>query len=140
VTVTEALSLITQETRQEEFMKTIDQPSLERLAQRKAALERKQRQRAREKTRSHQAMVDHLEGIKAERVNAQGIARRTQHNQCMLGEIRPGDHSKQPRDRCGTHLVSVLGDSVSRFRLRFRITPVTNTASFKQPQIITPPR
>jgi hypothetical protein len=42
----------------EAFMKAIEQPSLEQLAQRKAALERKRRQRAREKARSHQAMVD----------------------------------------------------------------------------------
>jgi hypothetical protein len=71
-------------------MKAIDQPSLEQLAQRKAAPERKQRQRAREKERSHQAMVDHLEGIKADRMNAEEIARRTQRNQCMFGETAPG--------------------------------------------------
>ncbi len=71
-------------------MKAIEQPSLEQLAQRKAALERKQRQRARDKARSHQAMVDHLEGLKADRMNAEGVARRTQRSQCMLGEIRPG--------------------------------------------------
>src|SRR5579863_2962155 len=71
-------------------MKAIEQPSLEQLAQRKGNLQRKQRQRAREKARSHQAMVDHLEGIKAERMNAEGLARRTQRNQCMLGEISPG--------------------------------------------------
>ena len=47
-------------------MKAIEQPSPEQLAQRKAALERKQRQRAREKARSHQAMVDHLERLKAD--------------------------------------------------------------------------
>lgn len=71
-------------------MKTIEQPSLEQLAQRKAALERKQRQRAREKTRSHQAMVDHLEKLKGDRMNAQHIARRIQRSQCMLGEVSPG--------------------------------------------------
>jgi hypothetical protein len=71
-------------------MKTIDQPSLEQLAQRKAALERKQRQRAREKARSHQAMVDHPEGIKADRMNALGLARRIQRSQCMFGETAPG--------------------------------------------------
>src|ERR1700733_8539200 len=71
-------------------MKAIEQPSLDQLAQRKAALGRKQRQRAREKARSHQAMVDHLESLKAERMNAQGLARRTLRNQCMLGEVSPG--------------------------------------------------
>jgi hypothetical protein len=71
-------------------MKAIEQPSLEQLTQRKAALERKRRQRAREKARSHQAMVDHLEGLKADRMNAEGRARRKQRNQCMLGEISPG--------------------------------------------------
>ena len=71
-------------------MKTIEQPSLEQLTQRKAALERKQRQRAREKARSHQAMVDHLEGIKADRMNAEGLARRVARSQCMIGEVSPG--------------------------------------------------
>jgi len=71
-------------------MKTIEQPSLEQLAQRKGALERKRRQRAREKARSHQAMVDHLESLKAERMNAQGLARRVTRGQCMLGEVAPG--------------------------------------------------
>src|SRR5580698_5799971 len=71
-------------------MKTIEQPSLEQLVQRKAALQRKQRQRAREKARSHQAMVDHLEQIKGDRMNAEAIARRTQRNQSMLGEVAPG--------------------------------------------------
>lgn len=71
-------------------MKTIEQPSLEQLAQRKANLQRKQRQRAREKARSHQAMVDHLEGLKADRMSAEGIAHRVQRNQCMFGEVSPG--------------------------------------------------
>jgi hypothetical protein len=71
-------------------MKTIEQPSLEQLVQRKAALQRKQRQRAREKARSHQAMVDHLEGLKADRMNTQSLARRASRNQCMLGEVSPG--------------------------------------------------
>jgi hypothetical protein len=71
-------------------MKAIDQPSPEQLAQRKAALERKQRQRAREKAQSHQAMMDHLEGIKADHMNAEGLARRASRNQCMLGEVSPG--------------------------------------------------
>jgi len=71
-------------------MKAIEQPSLEQLAQRKAALQRKQRQRAREKARSHQAMVDHLESLKAERMNTQSLARRVTRSQCMLGEVSPG--------------------------------------------------
>jgi hypothetical protein len=79
-------------------MKTIDQPSLEQLAQRKAALERKQRQRAREKARSHRAMVDHLEGIKADRMNAEGIAHRVSRNQCMFGETSPGIDARTIED------------------------------------------
>jgi len=71
-------------------MQTMEQPTPELLAKRKSNLDRKQRQRAREKARSHQAMLDHLEGIKADRMNALGLARRTQRNQCMLGEISPG--------------------------------------------------
>jgi hypothetical protein len=71
-------------------MEPMEQLTPEQLAKRKGNLQRKQRQRAREKARSHQAMVDHLEGIKAERMNAEGLARRTQRNQCMLGEVRPG--------------------------------------------------
>jgi hypothetical protein len=71
-------------------MKAIEQPSLEQLAQRKSNLQRKQRQRAREKARSHQAMVDHLEGLKADRMNAEGIAHRVARSQCMLGEVSPG--------------------------------------------------
>jgi hypothetical protein len=71
-------------------MKAIEDPSMKQLAERKAALERKQRQRAREKARSHQAMVDHLERLKGDRMNAEGIARRTQRNQCMFGETAPG--------------------------------------------------
>ena len=35
-------------------------------------------------------MVDHLEGLKADRMNAEAIARRIQRNQCMLGEVAPG--------------------------------------------------
>jgi len=71
-------------------MQTMEQPTPELLAKRKSNLDRKQRQRAREKARSHQAMVDHLERLKADRMNAEGMARRKQRNQCMLGEIRPG--------------------------------------------------
>jgi hypothetical protein len=68
----------------------MEQITPEQLARRKSNLERKQRQRAREKTRSHQAMVDHLEQIKADRMNAEGIARRTERNQCMFGEVSAG--------------------------------------------------
>ena len=57
-------------------MEPIEQPTPELLTKRKANLERKQRQRVREKARSHQAMEDHLERIKADRMNAEGIARR----------------------------------------------------------------
>ena len=71
-------------------MKTIEQPSLEQLAERKGALERKRRQRTREKARSDRAMVAHLESLKAERMNAEAIVRRTLRNQCMLGEVSPG--------------------------------------------------
>jgi hypothetical protein len=71
-------------------MKTIDQPSPEQLAQRKAALERKQRQRAREKARSFQAMQAHLEKIKGDRMNEEGIARRTKRNECVFGEVYSG--------------------------------------------------
>jgi hypothetical protein len=79
-------------------MKTIDQPSPDQLAQRKAALERKQRQRAREKAKSHQAMLDHLERLKAHRMNALALARRTQRSQCALGEISPGVDARTLED------------------------------------------
>jgi hypothetical protein len=71
-------------------MEPIEQPTPELLAKRKANLERKQRQRAREKARSFQAMQAHLEKIKGDRMNEEGIARRTKLNQCSLGEISPG--------------------------------------------------
>jgi hypothetical protein len=71
-------------------MLAVDKPTLEQLAKRKANLERKQRQRAREKARSFQVMQAHLEKIKGDRMNAEGIARRTKQNQCMFGEISPG--------------------------------------------------
>jgi hypothetical protein len=82
-------------------MKTIEQPSQEQLAQRKAALGRKQRQRAREKARAHQAMVDHLEGLKAERMNAQGLARRVARGQCTLGEVSPGVDARTVEEAIG---------------------------------------
>jgi hypothetical protein len=71
-------------------MQPLEQPTPEQLAKRKANLERKQRQRAREKARSFQAMQAHLEKIKSDRMNEEGIARRTKRNQCSLGEISPG--------------------------------------------------
>jgi hypothetical protein len=71
-------------------MQPIEQPTPEQLAKRKSNLKRKQRQRAREKARSHQAIQDHLERVKGDLMNAEGIARRTKRNQCMLGEISPG--------------------------------------------------
>jgi hypothetical protein len=71
-------------------MQATEQPTLEQLAKRKANLERKQRQRAREKARSLQAMQAHLEKVKNDQMNAEGIARRTKRNQCSLGEISPG--------------------------------------------------
>jgi hypothetical protein len=71
-------------------MQTIEQATPEQLAKRKANLERKQRQRAREKARSQQAIQEHLEKVKGDRMNAEGIARRTKLNQCSLGEIIPG--------------------------------------------------
>jgi hypothetical protein len=79
-------------------MKTIEQPSLEQLAQRKANLQRKQRQRACEKGRSHQAMVNHLERIKADKMNAEAIVHRTQRNQCMFGETAPGIDARTIED------------------------------------------
>jgi hypothetical protein len=71
-------------------MQPTEQPTPQQLAQRKANLDRKQRQRAREKARSHQAMVNHLERLKADKMNAEAIARRVQRSQCMLGEVSPG--------------------------------------------------
>jgi hypothetical protein len=71
-------------------MELIQQPTPELLAKRKANLQRKQRQRAREKSRSHQAMVDHLEKLKGDRMNALSLARRIQRSQCVLGEVSPG--------------------------------------------------
>jgi hypothetical protein len=82
------------ETSLEVFMQTIEQATPEQLAKRKSNLQRKHRQRAREKARSHQAMQAHLERIKGDRMNAEGIARRTKRNQCMFGEVRPGMDAK----------------------------------------------
>ena len=75
-------------------MQTIEQATPEQLAKRKANLERKQRQRAREKARSFQAMQAHLEKVKNDQMNAEGVARRTKLNQCSLGEVSPGVDSK----------------------------------------------
>jgi hypothetical protein len=71
-------------------MQRIEQPTTEQMMTRKANLERKQRQRAREKARSDQAIQEHLEKVKGDRMNAEGIARRTKLNQCSLGEVSPG--------------------------------------------------
>jgi hypothetical protein len=71
-------------------MQAVEQPTPEQLAKRKSNLERKQRQRAREKARSFQAIQAHLEKIKGDRMNAEGLARRTKLNQCSLGEVSPG--------------------------------------------------
>jgi hypothetical protein len=71
-------------------MQSLEQPTPQQLAKRKANLERKQRQRAREKARSFQAMQAHLEKIKGDRMNAEGDALRTKRNECMFGEISPG--------------------------------------------------
>ncbi len=71
-------------------MQPLEQPTPEQLAKRKANLERKQRQRAREKARSLEAMQGHLEKVKGDRMNAEGLARRTKLNQCSFGEISPG--------------------------------------------------
>jgi hypothetical protein len=71
-------------------MQPLEQPTPEQLAKRKSNLARKQRQRAREKARSHQAIQEHLEKIKGDRMNAEGIARRTKGNQCTFGETSPG--------------------------------------------------
>jgi hypothetical protein len=71
-------------------MQRIEQPTMEQMMRRKANLERKQRQRAREKARSFQAMQAHLEKVKGDRMNAEGIARRTKRNQCTFGEVSPG--------------------------------------------------
>jgi hypothetical protein len=46
-------------------MQRIEQPTMEQMMRRKANLERKQRQRARERARSFQAMQAHLEKSKA---------------------------------------------------------------------------
>jgi hypothetical protein len=71
-------------------MLAVDKPTLEQLAKRKANLERKQRQRAREKARSHHAIQEHLERVRGDRMNAEGLARRTKRNECMFGETSPG--------------------------------------------------
>jgi hypothetical protein len=75
-------------------MQPTEQPTPQQLVKRKANLQRKQRQRAREKARSRQAMEDHLERVRGDQTNAEGIARRTKRNQCMFGETRPGIDAK----------------------------------------------
>jgi hypothetical protein len=71
-------------------MQPLEQATPEQLAKRKSNLERKQRQRAREKARSHQAIQEHLERVRGDKVNAEGLARRTKRNQCTFGETSPG--------------------------------------------------
>jgi hypothetical protein len=71
-------------------MEPMEQPTPEQLAKRKSNLQRKQRQRAREKAQSLKAMQDHLEKLRADKMNEEGIARRTKRNECMFGEVRPG--------------------------------------------------
>jgi|HubBroStandDraft_6_1064221.scaffolds.fasta_scaffold179868_2 hypothetical protein len=83
-------------------MKTIEQPSLEQLAQRKAALERKQRQRARDKAKSHPAMVDRLERVKGDKMNAEGLKRSGGWMKCEPDELsaeRSASRSSQPQWR-----------------------------------------
>jgi hypothetical protein len=75
-------------------MQRIEQPTMEQMMRRKANFERKQRQRAREKARSFQAIQAHLEKIKGDRMNAEGIARRMKLNQCSSGEVSPGVDAK----------------------------------------------
>ncbi len=52
-------------------MQRIEQPTLEQMMRRKANLERKQRQRDREKARSHRAIQEHLEKVKSDRMERQ---------------------------------------------------------------------
>lgn len=68
-------------------MQPIENPTMEQLAQREANLQRKQHQRAREKARSLQAMEDHVERIKGDRMNAEGIAGRTKRNECKSKQV-----------------------------------------------------
>jgi hypothetical protein len=79
-------------------MQPHEQPTPEQLAKRKANLERKQRQRAREKARSFQAIQAHLEKIKGDEMNAEGVARRTKRNECSLGETSPGVDARTVED------------------------------------------
>jgi hypothetical protein len=75
-------------------MQAVEKPTLEQLTKRKANLERKQRQRAREKARSFQALQDHLEKLRAEKMHEEGVAHRTKRNQCKFGETSPGTDAK----------------------------------------------
>jgi hypothetical protein len=79
-------------------MQPLEQPTSEQLAKRKANLERKQRQRAREKARSLKAIEDHLEKLRAREMNAEDIARRTKKNQCTFGETIPGVDARTLED------------------------------------------
>jgi hypothetical protein len=78
----------------EVFMQPLEQPTPEQLAKRKPNLERKQRQRAREKAQSLKAMQDHLEKLRAEKMNEEGIVRRSKRNECAFGEVSPGVDAK----------------------------------------------
>jgi hypothetical protein len=71
-------------------MQRIEQPTTEQMMRRKANLERKRKQRAREKARTSQAVHDYLEKIARDRVNGEGLARQAKVNLCTLGEIAPG--------------------------------------------------
>jgi hypothetical protein len=75
-------------------MEPMEQPTPEQLAKRKSNLQRKQRQRAREKAQSLKAMQEHLEKLRADKMNEEGIARRTKRNECMFGEVSPGIDAK----------------------------------------------
>jgi hypothetical protein len=71
-------------------MQRIKQPTTEQMMMRKANLERKRKQRAREKARTSQAVHDYLEKIARGHVNGEGLARQAKFNLCTLGEIAPG--------------------------------------------------
>jgi hypothetical protein len=75
-------------------METIEQPTPEQIAIRAANRQRKRVQRAKEKARSDRAVLAYLDRLHAHKVNAEGIAHRIKHNQCVLGEITPGVDAK----------------------------------------------
>jgi hypothetical protein len=63
-------------------MQRIEQPTTEQMMRRKANLERKRKQCAREKARTSQAVHDYLEKIARDRVNGEGLARQAKFNLC----------------------------------------------------------